>query len=137
METKEIKKCVIIKCIIVGILKSVCLYKGYNHSDLHSGLTFYSFLFDILSIVLSCNKCIEREMTPPQKGIIPVSLSLPGVVTKAIATFTTYYKRIEEIKMMCSLCLVIEVFLVALLTCCCLCNLDEAIQTRSKLKQTA
>jgi hypothetical protein len=34
------------------------------------------------------------------------------VVTKAIATSTTYYKEIEEIKMMCSLCLVIEVFLV-------------------------
>ncbi|XP_053385951.1 uncharacterized protein LOC128546059 isoform X1 [Mercenaria mercenaria] len=130
-------QCVLIlKCIIIGLLKNVCLYRGHTFSNWHSGFTFASLCFEVISVwlVFTSEDASHRKQNDDVDAVVGTNTF--GFILKCLATLNTYYKELEEIKAMCSLCTVMEIGLDVLI-CCCYCCVDGPRKNSSKMKLPA
>ncbi|XP_060562683.1 uncharacterized protein LOC132722243 [Ruditapes philippinarum] len=124
------KECVTLKCIVLGILKFICLYKGLHLSKGHLAFKGISFVVEIISLCFlpGYNRSKEINDTAGLNAFY-------SFVFNAIATANSHYNDLKDIKDMCSICFVVEAVLIFMMFCCC--SEEEERHKSTALKETA
>ncbi|XP_060577624.1 uncharacterized protein LOC132734791 [Ruditapes philippinarum] len=124
------KECVTLKCIVLGILKFVCLYKGLNLSKGHLVFKGISVVVEIISLC-----CLSGENRSKEINGAADFNGTFSFVFNAIATMNSHYNDLKDIKDMCTICFVVEAVLIFMMFCCC--SEEEKRHKSTALKETA